>query len=1055
MQLCDWGRAFVAGLLGSRGHRRSVWSRCAAAPLAEVQVLEPRALLTDVAVGESFVTNTGLSATQSATELQTTATAADLVFGSAPSDSLWAGVQLDGGSSLAVADAGTVVTAGDGDLYSWSADFGGGDLGGETGEGADGNAVGETADEGSWQPVLVDWGVDFGGDDSGTDGDLQLPDWGIDDGGGDSSLNPGGELGDITGGEPDPVDWGVDFGGEDWGIDAGTDGPGIFEDPVIIAVADDGGGLGGDIGGDIGGDTGGDTGGATETPPFVRLTTLDDVAWEGPYRESGADLAQIQVLREGSQAVTVQLQLGGSAAYLSDYVILLPGGLPVPMDEQGRLHVTVPEGHQSSYLFIRTLMDGDYEEPETVEVAIAPSRDYRRGDAPASRIVLYDLTGNLRIGMSIGNRGFLDEYTEDDPGSVLRVNDDRDSSESKADMQFNHDGILRRLTLDDDELVNLEVLPLLQKQNDFVPEQRVRWSLSYPMELIRIWWIEKGAIPGDEVLRVVESGELLSRVPDRLLIEGIHDGEGIISLQWVTDEGRQQHVVDGVAFSVWNVDLDIDSDNNNEQARPDQSEWEEELENNPYGLGKLIYPVRDGSDPFTPLLVNRNPVDWPSSKVSFSLDFNQHGKSGEIRIWTVPHNYAGERIATDVEDGGHLITPGRKYSTQSIRDTGRLKGFWIEAVHADSGPNKKLGVDANGKPLDRITLIQYVLINGSLDPVGSDTVQYMVVNRDSFYPNLQWSLRETTGVVLRDVLAANAVYTPDVDLPKYALKNMTHAELTKLGLPDALIRAIRGSTVPGFQACIYRDYVSGDYILAFAGTDDPADILDNLWQGLGKYSPQYYEAMRIAAEVVDARKELRLSFSMRTTGHSLGGGLASAAAIAAGFKANTFNAAGLHPGTIYQRKPDGKSPYELYPGIGQRQLRAYEYITAWYMEYDLLSFLQDNLPAVPGVGSMPAAIGKRMKMIGPFNPNLSADAERLRIYWQEIRDTAEQYSSWRAWLAALAAGRSGAYGVHFSSIALRMLAHHETDYCYYGLMVTRPERDAEPTWDILGDPKVK
>jgi putative lipase involved disintegration of autophagic bodies len=63
------------------------------------------------------------------------------------------------------------------------------------------------------------------------------------------------------------------------------------------------------------------------------------------------------------------------------------------------------------------------------------------------------------------------------------------------------------------------------------------------------------------------------------------------------------------------------------------------------------------------------------------------------------------------------------------------------------------------------------------------------------------------------------------------------------------------------------------------------------------------------------------------TGHSLGGGLASAASLATGIRAETFNAAGLNSSTAKQHKLDMKKAETL--------------ITAHYTMNDELSYLKD------------------------------------------------------------------------------------------------------------------
>lgn len=83
----------------------------------------------------------------------------------------------------------------------------------------------------------------------------------------------------------------------------------------------------------------------------------------------------------------------------------------------------------------------------------------------------------------------------------------------------------------------------------------------------------------------------------------------------------------------------------------------------------------------------------------------------------------------------------------------------------------------------------------------------------------------------------------------------------------------------------------GPYLLAFAGTS-PTSLANwraNIAQAFGLGSSQYDQAINLAGDVWQ-----RTGGNVIFTGHSLGGGLASAAAYATGGRAITFNAAGLH-----------------------------------------------------------------------------------------------------------------------------------------------------------------
>ncbi len=99
----------------------------------------------------------------------------------------------------------------------------------------------------------------------------------------------------------------------------------------------------------------------------------------------------------------------------------------------------------------------------------------------------------------------------------------------------------------------------------------------------------------------------------------------------------------------------------------------------------------------------------------------------------------------------------------------------------------------------------------------------------------------------------------------------------------------------GFHAALYESDIDGTKVLVFEGTKmlSGQDWKTNLQQGMGMKTYQYTRAIKIAKDMKDI-----YGSNLEIAGHSLGGGLASAAAGVTGLKTSTFNSAGLHPNTV-------------------------------------------------------------------------------------------------------------------------------------------------------------
>ena len=172
-------------------------------------------------------------------------------------------------------------------------------------------------------------------------------------------------------------------------------------------------------------------------------------------------------------------------------------------------------------------------------------------------------------------------------------------------------------------------------------------------------------------------------------------------------------------------------------------------------------------------------------------------------------------------------------------------------------------------------------------------------------------------------------------------------EMKKLGVNTTELN----DTKTGFKADIYKDK-NGDYVLVYRGTysdpDHPENDLihdwskewtdDNMKQGLGMGSEQYEKSIDIAKRVNRNKpKDKQLTIA----GHSLGGGLATAAGAATGSKTYAFCPAGVHPNT-----------YKMYGVQNPNTSKVHTY----YSNQDFLNMASNNLSL------MPKAAGERIML---------------------------------------------------------------------------------------------
>lgn len=173
---------------------------------------------------------------------------------------------------------------------------------------------------------------------------------------------------------------------------------------------------------------------------------------------------------------------------------------------------------------------------------------------------------------------------------------------------------------------------------------------------------------------------------------------------------------------------------------------------------------------------------------------------------------------------------------------------------------------------------------------------------------------------------------------------MSDDEVRRLGIDPSLMHDARS----GFDASFYRN-AQGNVVLAYTGSDEGKDWKHNFGQGLGFDDMQYRQAIDLAKTAKNA-----LGDRLVLTGHSLGGGLAAAAALASDTPAVTFNAAGVHDRTLER---EGLDPKEARAYANEGLVRSYA------VKNELLTYLQeDNFPLKY---AMPDAPGHRIELPDP------------------------------------------------------------------------------------------
>ncbi|WP_394824845.1 hypothetical protein [Pendulispora albinea] len=190
---------------------------------------------------------------------------------------------------------------------------------------------------------------------------------------------------------------------------------------------------------------------------------------------------------------------------------------------------------------------------------------------------------------------------------------------------------------------------------------------------------------------------------------------------------------------------------------------------------------------------------------------------------------------------------------------------------------------------------------------------------------------------------ADGVYTdiPSVD----GWTRMNKDELKAKGIDPALTSTWGW----GYRAGVYTDG-KGHYVVAYAGTDDAVDGVIDVGSALGIYGPDgsSMKAVTLAKKAEQAFGKDNIVF----TGHSLGGDLASQAAIVGGAPAVTFNAKGTDPRLALSVAKISPSEYKS---------RAND-VRGYVVKGEILNGMQDHSP-------LPGNLGHRVELAPTGGPN--------------------------------------------------------------------------------------
>ncbi|WP_242112776.1 Mbeg1-like protein [Luteimonas aquatica] len=235
------------------------------------------------------------------------------------------------------------------------------------------------------------------------------------------------------------------------------------------------------------------------------------------------------------------------------------------------------------------------------------------------------------------------------------------------------------------------------------------------------------------------------------------------------------------------------------------------------------------------------------------------------------------------------------------------------------------------------------------DPQQKTDLQFAQMANDVYdIPDPKTGKTETKSEAELKEAGWNRLQVPPGDNPDH----LVDAQGNRINIDPKMLEDSKS----GFRAAIYQN-AEGQYVVAYAGTDpkEMGDLRADAGQAFGLETKQYNQAMALAKEATDEFGKGNVAFA----GHSLGGGLASFAALSVNASAVTFNAAGV--------SNDSLRSLGMNPNAVRDQLADSGQVRRYVVNTDPLTLAQQDLPLIPilPIGSPPNAVGHELRLTPP------------------------------------------------------------------------------------------